>query len=598
MRLALFGVELEENLGVRSIHAAAVAAGHEAEIFSLRDQADLEPLVAAMLAWKPDVVGLSMIFTRTARDYVGLARELRRLGFKGHLTAGGHFAALNAEALLGEVDALDSVLHGEGEEAVLDLMAHLDHLEAVQGLTRRLPGGGFSTSPPRPALEDLDARPRSTRPPEFDRYLGLPVANMLGSRGCYAACTFCSLAAWSEAAGLPRVRLRTPEAVADEMADLFHHRGVRLFNFHDDNFFLRNKAETLARFRALRKRLDERKVGRIGLQVKARPDSIDAEVAKELEALGVYRVFLGVDSNSVRGLKALGRGIRGTQNHVALQLLLERGFHVTFNLLAFEPDCTLQDLEDNLAFVEQYPQVPVNIVRTEVYGGTPLEARLRALGRLEGDYFGYDYKMADPAAQRAWDVFSPVFRERSFTGEGANLRAMAVDCLFQVLVHFWPQHGTPELRARVKGFVAEVNASNVELWRAVLDFAKTESTEEERAAFAAKLQQARKPLDAGLLEKANALLAHFAELSQGGPGESATPGLKRGRSVSGVVVALLSVAVVGCLGATALAALFGDNIKALFSMSTELAGETSVQQRKKQPPPPKKQLSDFGKDGY
>jgi len=591
MRLALFGVELEENLGVRSIHAAAVEAGHEAEIFSLREQIDLEPLVAALLAWAPDVVGLSMIFTRTARDYVGLARELRRLGFKGHLTAGGHFAALNAEALLDEVDALDTVLHGEGEEAVVDLLAHLDHLELVQGLTRRLPGGGFSTSPPRPPLEDLDARPRSTRPPEFDRYLGLPVANMLGSRGCYAACTFCSIAAWSEAAGLPRVRLRTPEAVADEMADLFHHRGVRLFNFHDDNFFLRSKAETLTRFLALRKRLEERKVGRIGLQVKSRPDTIDAEIVDELQALGVYRVFLGVDSNSVRGLKALGRGIRGTQNHTALQLLLDRGFHVTFNLLAFEPDCTLQDLEDNLAFVAQYPQVPVNIVRTEVYGGTPLEARLRQQGRLEGDFFGYDYTMADPAAQRAWDVFSPVFRERSFTGEGANLRAMAVDCLHQVLVHFWPERATPELRARVKGFVSRVNESNVELWRRVLDFAKTESTGEARAAFVAELQQEREPLDARLLENANALLAHFAELSEGGPGEAATPGLQRGRTVSRTVVVLLSVAVVGCLGGTALVTLFGDNIKALFGMSTELAGDTAVE-RRKAPERPKKKLTD------
>lgn len=593
MRLALFGVELEENLGLRSIHATAKAAGHDAQLFTFRESTELPQLVSTLLAWKPDVVGLSMIFTRSARDYVGFARELRKVGFVGHLTAGGHFASLNADALLADCAALDTILHGEGEEAILDLLAHLGDLEAVQGLSRRLPDGRVITTPPRAAVEDLEVRPRSTRPDEFDRYLGLPVANMLGSRGCFAACTFCSIAAWSEASGLPRVRMRTPEAVADEMADLYHQRGVRLFNFHDDNFFLRSKPETLARLRALRRRLEQREVGRIGLQVKSRPDTIDPDIVTELELLGVYRVFLGVESNSVKGLKALGRGIKGDQNHVALQLLLERGFHVSFNLLAWEPDCTLADLRDNLAFVERYPQVPLNIVRTEIYGGTPLEAKLRAQGRLEGDLYGYDYRAADPAAQQAWELFHTVFHSRNFTGEGANLRAMAVDCLHRVLVQFWPTRSSHALKEEVRGFISDVNLSNAALWKRILDFAEQGKGEAEAQAFGAELRAVLQAADAELLVRANALLARFAELADAPGGDPGTPGLRRGRidGYLGCAKTALVVGLLGTLGLVAFVTLFGDNIRALFGMSTELAGDTNVVRRRPSPRP------DGGEDG-
>jgi coproporphyrinogen III oxidase-like Fe-S oxidoreductase len=93
------------------------------------------------------------------------------------------------------------------------------------------------------------------------------------------------------------------------MAVLYHEHGVRIFNFHDDNFFLPSREDNLRRFAALRSLLDEQGVGRIAIQVKARPDSIDEEVVRSLLDLGLFRVFLGVESNAVAGLRTLGRGI-------------------------------------------------------------------------------------------------------------------------------------------------------------------------------------------------------------------------------------------------------------------------------------------------
>jgi len=81
------------------------------------------------------------VFTRRAREFVQLADELRRAGFRGHITAGGHFATFNARRLLADYPAIDSIVHGEGEEAIVDLAEYLSAPESVLGISYRLPSG-------------------------------------------------------------------------------------------------------------------------------------------------------------------------------------------------------------------------------------------------------------------------------------------------------------------------------------------------------------------------------------------------------------------------------------------------------------------------
>ena len=149
-------------------------------------------------------------------EFVHFARVLRDRGYPGHITCRGHFATLYAPPLLEDAPAIDSVMHGEGEEAIVDLLANLHSLEKVAGLTRRLYDGAIVFSGPRHPPHDLDTKAWPTRPVEFDRYLGISIANMLGSRGCCANCNFCSIIAWSKEIGGLKFRMRTPENIAAE----------------------------------------------------------------------------------------------------------------------------------------------------------------------------------------------------------------------------------------------------------------------------------------------------------------------------------------------------------------------------------------------
>ncbi len=538
MKIALVGPELEENLALRYIHAALARAGHEVRIYDFHEARQTEPVAAAIARWRPEIVGMSMVFTARARQFVALAEALRRRGFSGHVTAGGHFASFHAEPLLRDVAAIDSVLHGEGEEAMVELAANLDRPRRVRGMSRRTGGGSIVTTPPRAPLDDLDRRPWPTRPEVFHEYFGLPMAAMLSGRGCYANCAFCSIRAWHRKLGGRRFRQRSVEDVVAEMAHLYHDRGVRIFNFHDDNFFLPDAAANLRRFEAIRAALAAAGVTGIGFQVKARPDNVEPEVMDLLKEMGLFRVFLGVESNAVAGLKALGRGIRREQNHRALRIIRRRDVHVTFNLLMFEPECSPSDLRDNVDFIRRYPELPLNFCRVEVYAGTAIERRLRAAGRLEGDYFGYTYRLSDPRCQLAYEIFRDVFTPRNFLLQGMNLQAMAVDYNLHLLLRFFPRRVSGGLRRRCEGFIRDLNRSNAELLEDVLDFstAGDPPPRAQVADFTRDMTDRRAQFDAAMIGRADALIDEIRAL---GAGAARPPRRPRAKAASAAAASLM-----------------------------------------------------------
>ena len=114
MRIVLIGADREENLATRYLAAALRRAEHEATLVGFSEAKDLERAVRTALAVGPDLIGLSIVFQRRAREFGALAQALRAGGFGGHLTAGGHFPTFAHDALLAAHPAIDSVIRHEG----------------------------------------------------------------------------------------------------------------------------------------------------------------------------------------------------------------------------------------------------------------------------------------------------------------------------------------------------------------------------------------------------------------------------------------------------------------------------------------------------
>lgn len=454
MRIALVGAEFEENLAIRYIWGALEAAGHEVVQVVFNDVLGLEDAAAQLARSNTDLAGFSMVFTYRAREFADLATRVRELGYAGHMTAGGHFAAFNADALLRDVPALDSVVIGEGELILCDLAARLDGLAAVRGLVWRDPDGEIVRNAPAAKPPDLDELPHPKRKQPFDAYLGLPIVNMLSSRGCTHGCAFCSIAAWHRLCGGARYRMRSPERVADEMAEL-HAQGVRIFNFHDDNFLPRGRAAAFERVRALKAELDRRRLGRIAIAIKARPDSVDEELFALLRSMGLFRVFLGIEAGTDEALRHLGRTQTVADNERALAIVNRLDLHCCYNLLLFNPWSTLDDVAASIDFLRRHPHNPMNFCRAEVYAGTPLEATLRREGRLLGDYWGFDYRIADPQAEMLFGIVYSAFRARNYGSKCLHHRVMRVDYECQLAAHFGALGRT--MRREAQAYTAKVN---------------------------------------------------------------------------------------------------------------------------------------------
>lgn len=456
MKVALIGAELEENLGLRYIASALEQHGHDVQIIPFNSQYDITSAVKQTAGFKPDITGLSMVFTSRAREFCQLAQILRDKKYSGHIIAGGHFAALNCIQLLKDFPSFNSVGLGEGEELLCVLADNLDNICKVPGLCYRRDDGTIKNNPSTGNPDNLDALafPKRT---EFHDYFDKPIASILSSRGCWRNCAFCSINAWYKSGGGKKFRLRSVENIIEEMKELYFIHGVRIFNFQDDNFFLQNQTQALRRFEELRAGLRREGINDIAIAIKARPDSITCDSINVLDDLGLFRVFLGVENASENGLRNLNR--RCTLDLIlnALNILNDFDIHIAYNILMFEPDTVMSDILTNLRFIERHIDNPFNFCRAEAYAGTGLEEKLRAEGRLLGDYFGFDYRLKDTKSEAFHQIANYAFFDRNFGDSGLHYFNMQVDFYFQLLRRFNPQALTQMLRGNVRNFIKHTN---------------------------------------------------------------------------------------------------------------------------------------------
>src|SRR5205814_394907 len=154
----------------------------------------------------PLAVGLSLAFQWRAPEFLALAVALREEGYRGHITAGGHFATFAAAELLRDFPALDSICRQEAEETLV--------------------------------------------------------------------------------------------ALARALAEMQRARGIDIFVFHDDNFFIPNHAKSLARLNALADAIEAQGMRAFATVVKARPNDATPEVFRVLvERLKCIRCYIGVETD-------------------------------------------------------------------------------------------------------------------------------------------------------------------------------------------------------------------------------------------------------------------------------------------------------------
>ncbi len=122
----LVGAEELENLSTRCLAAVLRRGGYSVQLAAFSTAAEADQVKRAAISAQPRLIGLSIIFQYRAPEFMELAAELRSVLPLTHITTGGHCPSIAAAELLRDFECLDSVVRGEGEETLLELMEQID----------------------------------------------------------------------------------------------------------------------------------------------------------------------------------------------------------------------------------------------------------------------------------------------------------------------------------------------------------------------------------------------------------------------------------------------------------------------------------------
>ena len=166
MKTILVGPDLEENLTISYLSGALRESGYECSLQAFNHPDDVPKAVNAILRARAGLVGLSMVAQRRYGEFQILVGDLRRKGYLGHITAGGHFASLRAQDILRDTPGLDSIVHHDGEFRILALLKMLtsgeDFPGSLDGVTWRRRDGVIDHTPPRHVAQ-IDSIPLPSR---------------------------------------------------------------------------------------------------------------------------------------------------------------------------------------------------------------------------------------------------------------------------------------------------------------------------------------------------------------------------------------------------------------------------------------------------
>ena len=181
---------------------------------------------------KPDIVGISSLFTPYYREALEVAARVKKCS-RAVVVVGGAHASAAPESLLNSPH-VDYVIRGEGERPFV---------EFVRALQQRLPVDGIASLAYRRngemilnpladnyAIDDLPLPDLSDFDPPTYTLAGKPMTFMITSRSCPHRCSFCSV----HTTFGTDYRRRALDNVLEEI-ELRFRQGYRVIDFEDDN---------------------------------------------------------------------------------------------------------------------------------------------------------------------------------------------------------------------------------------------------------------------------------------------------------------------------------------------------------------------------
>lgn len=365
----VFGMTLPP-MGLLYLAASLEQRGHEVVVLDLQNEPRHRFPEEVRRA---DLVGISSDTTRAAKA-LQLAQAASALG-KPVIMGGPHPQFMPAEIFA--TGAVTAIVRGEGDltlPAIADCLEKKGEIGSVAGIIYR--DGGRLVHTPDGPLPDVARLPFPARHlVNLNAYASSindrPCTPVVTSRGCPSRCAFCSSSSFFGVGW----RARTPEAVLQELEEVYERYGFRAVVFTDDNFTL-DPRRTIAIADGIHAR---------GWDIRwwslSRVDTIvrHPEMVAAMARAGSYMVFLGIESGSRATMDKLGKKSRPGDAETAIGLLRKHGIESFGSYIIGAVNEGRRDVEET---IEMARRLDTNIAQFSIltpYPGTRLREEMQGL---------------------------------------------------------------------------------------------------------------------------------------------------------------------------------------------------------------------------
>jgi len=281
-----------------------------------KDEAGLPDHKALQSLRPADFVGFYGGLTSTIPRLYELARFYH--GRSVPTVAGGqHFIDENIDEAL--ENGVDTVVIGEGEETIKDLLAFLSgkrSREEIAGIAYR-DGQKVIRTRERAPLQEFDQLPI----PDFSllRHAKIKIFPVGRIRGCGMDCEFCTVKG--------KARPARPERLLEQIASAFEkYRGKRFFIV--DDLFSQDRLETLRFLRLLSEyQLKMKTHFKIAVQIRL-DKAKDTELLQAMRQAGITNLAIGFESPIPEELKAMNKRLNPVDMIALSRVYHQAGFWV------------------------------------------------------------------------------------------------------------------------------------------------------------------------------------------------------------------------------------------------------------------------------
>ncbi len=349
MRILLGFVEVSQRFGalgfqhgLMSISAVLKQHGHDVQLAYFTKRSELDEWPERLKALDPQIVGFYVAAEQG--EHVASLINAVPPGVAFTIIGGPHPTCF--PQILEQVERLDAVCIGEGEQTMLELAEALEagrDPATVEGLWLKH-NSRIVRTPPRPFISNLDELPFEDwdlfdTQESIDRY-GLGQIRVLASRGCPYKCSYCANHILARVQPGRYVRFRSVDSLLDELRMLKERFRFDEVFFDDDIFMLDRR-----RLREFAERYPE-EIG-VPFVCCGRVEVTNDETMQLIKAAGARRIDFGVEvGNEALRRKVLNRRMTNEQIIEAIECARRAGLQIkTLNMVGVPGETPTMHME-------------------------------------------------------------------------------------------------------------------------------------------------------------------------------------------------------------------------------------------------------------